>query len=156
MNYPNFRAALAPLVLLSAIALTACTDRSAEEAGRKLDVAAADAKAEAQKAGDRIEKKSDEAVAAIKEAGADMKQSAKETTADAKRAMSDAAITASIRVDVAKDPGLSNLKIEVDTLNGVVTLRGETTNADARSRAGNVARNISGVVSVNNEIKVLG
>ena len=68
--------------------------------------------------------------------------------------MADAAITASVNADLAKDPDLSALKINVDTANGHVTLRGSAPSDDAKQRATKLASNVKGVTSVDNELAV--
>ena len=69
---------------------------------------------------------------------------------DAGRTMSDATITASIRIDFLKDPDLSTLKIDVDASGGVVTLSGIAENEPARRRAELIARSVKGVLEVHN------
>ena len=66
----------------------------------------------------------------------------------------DASITASVSASLAKDPELSAIRIDVDTKNGNVTLKGPAPTASARDRASDIARNIKGVNSVNNELVV--
>lgn len=176
MKTTTTRIALASLLGGALLFIAGCSDKTAEDAGRKIDQAAADAKQSAKDIGNKIEEKTNQAVETVKEAAADAKQAAKETASEAKaaakevasdaktaakdtgdvaaRLAKDATITASIKVDLAKDPNLSALKINVDTVNGEVTLRGEAGNADAKTRAGNLARNIAGVTRVNNELKV--
>jgi hyperosmotically inducible periplasmic protein len=67
-------------------------------------------------------------------------------------AISDAGITTSIKTALAADPTLSALKIDVSTREGVVTLRGPASSADARDRATVLARAPRGVVNVKNEL----
>lgn len=71
---------------------------------------------------------------------------------DTKARLSDAAITASIKADFVKDPGLSALKIDVDTQGGVVTLNGFARDAAAAERAGQIARAVHGVREVRNHV----
>lgn len=68
--------------------------------------------------------------------------------------LGDAAITASIKTDLLKDPDLSVLKIDVDTKDGVVTLNGLADNEAARKRAGQLAGAIKGVREVRNHLTV--
>ena len=69
-------------------------------------------------------------------------------------AVSDAAITAKVKTALIAEPGLSALKIDVDTSNGVVTLNGTIDNQANADRAKTVATNVSGVKSVNNKLSV--
>ena len=68
--------------------------------------------------------------------------------------VSDAAITASIKTDLLKDPYLSAARIEVDTRQGVVTLSGSAGSDASRERAGRMAAAIAGVKQVNNQLLV--
>jgi osmotically-inducible protein OsmY len=68
--------------------------------------------------------------------------------------LTDAAITASIKTDILKDPDLSVLKIDVDTKGGVVTLNRLTADEAARSRVGRLASSIKGVKEVRNFLVV--
>jgi len=45
-------------------------------------------------------------------------------------------------------------RINVDSDKGVVTLKGEVDSADTKRRAEEVAKRVSGVTRVNNELKV--
>jgi len=70
--------------------------------------------------------------------------------------VTDAAITASIKADLLKDPYLSALRVDVDTLKGEVTLRGEAGSAASRERAERMASAVAGVTRVNNQLLVAG
>jgi osmotically-inducible protein OsmY len=76
------------------------------------------------------------------------------TTGEATRTVSDAAITASVKTDLLKDPDLSVLKIDVDTKDGVVTLNGLAADEPARSRAEKMASAVKGVKEVRNFLVV--
>ena len=78
----------------------------------------------------------------------------KDTGRQAREALGDAAITASIKTDLLKDPDLSVLKIDVDTRDGVVTLNGLAENDAARTRAEQIAGGIKGVRQVRNFLVV--
>lgn len=75
-------------------------------------------------------------------------------SADRRSSLADAAITASIKADLLKDPDLSVLKIDVDTRDGVVTLNGLAENEAARRRAEQLAGAIKGVREVRNHLVV--
>jgi hypothetical protein len=68
--------------------------------------------------------------------------------------ISDAAITASIKTDLLKDPFLSALRVEVNTVQGEVTLTGEAGSEVSRERAARMAAAVAGVRRVNNRIAV--
>jgi osmotically-inducible protein OsmY len=66
----------------------------------------------------------------------------------------DATITTKVNAELAVDKDLSAIKIDVDTKNGVVTLTGPAPSASARERATEIAKNVKGVTSVNNQLTV--
>lgn len=68
--------------------------------------------------------------------------------------LNDAAITASIKADLLKDPFLSALRVEVSTVRGEVTLRGHAGSEVSRERAGRMAASVAGVSKVHNDIAV--
>jgi osmotically-inducible protein OsmY len=66
----------------------------------------------------------------------------------------DIAITARIKTELAKDPSLSALRIDVDTREGLVSLTGSAPDNAARERATRVAAAVKGVLSVDNLLVV--
>ncbi|MBI2772061.1 MAG: BON domain-containing protein [Burkholderiales bacterium] len=70
--------------------------------------------------------------------------------------LDDAGITAKVNAGLAADSDLSAIKINVDTKDGVVTLNGPAPTAAAKDRATEIAKNIKGVSSVNNQLAVRG
>ena len=67
-------------------------------------------------------------------------------------AVGDAAITGSVKTALIAEPNLSALKIDVDTVNGVVTLNGTVENADQKARAIAIAQGVTGVSSVKDNL----
>jgi len=66
-----------------------------------------------------------------------------------------AALTTKVKTALASDAGLSTMtNIDVDSKDGVVTLKGKVDSADMKKKAGDVAKKVSGVKSVKNELKV--
>ena len=66
----------------------------------------------------------------------------------------DATITASVQSKLSSDR-LSNFsRIDVDTERGVVTLNGTVKSADQKTRVAEMAREVKGVRSVNNNLQV--
>lgn len=118
------------LLAAAAFALAAC-DR-ASDTGQKMDTGVATAKNE----------------------GATVMNRAGEAMDQAGTAMSDAAITAGVNAELAKDSALSTLKINVDTSNGHVALKGTAPDAAARDRATTLASAVKGVVSVDNQLMI--
>jgi osmotically-inducible protein OsmY len=68
--------------------------------------------------------------------------------------MSDAAITAKVKTAIIAEPGLKALQIDVDTVNGVVTLKGTVDSPELMENARQVALTVEGVKSVNNQLTV--
>jgi hyperosmotically inducible periplasmic protein len=76
-------------------------------------------------------------------------------TESVKENVGDAAITAKIKAEFAKDKDVSALHINVDTDHkGVVTLRGNAKSQAEAEAAARIARDTKGVTSVRNEIVV--
>ena len=75
-----------------------------------------------------------------------------------REAVSDSTITGKVKTALATDVGLKTVtKINVDTdNNGVVTLKGKVETADQKKRAEQVAKKVSGVKSVKNQLTVSG
>lgn len=71
-------------------------------------------------------------------------------------AQDDAKITAQVVDRLDKDPELAGSKIEVDTVDGKVTLDGPAPSTIARDRAETIARAVSGVTEVSNQLLVTG
>ncbi|HYR35032.1 MAG TPA: BON domain-containing protein [Burkholderiales bacterium] len=69
----------------------------------------------------------------------------------------DAALTTKVHTALANDVGLRTLKdINVDSDKGVVTLRGRVDSEDTKRRVEAVAKQVSGVTAVKNELQVKG
>lgn len=64
----------------------------------------------------------------------------------------DSVITRQVSAAIAADQQLHAMRIDVDTQNGIVTLSGPAPTATAKEHAGEVARTVQGVVSVNNQL----
>ena len=67
----------------------------------------------------------------------------------------DAAITAAVKTKFLADTHVAGLKIDVDTMNGVVTLTGNVKDAAEKTRAIEIARETSGVKSVTDRLKIV-
>lgn len=135
------RNALTTTLLSTAVAaalLSGCNRDDNRTAGQKVDSAIATA-----------EMKTDRAVDAV----ANKVESAANTVANK---VEDASITASVNAELAKDPTLSALRIDVDTTGGRVVLRGTAPDIAARERATRLASSVKGVSAVTNELQVRG
>jgi hypothetical protein len=171
------RAALAAAI--AALALSACdreamdrADRAGAEVGAKADAALDKTKDVLKDAGHRagdaisdVGNRLDAAVTPDKHAANDTHDTLSEKRDEAgdkmhdagrqtRDALSDAAITAAVKADLLKDPDVSALKIDVDTRDGVVTLKGQAESDAARSRAETIAQQAKGVREVKNRLVV--
>jgi hyperosmotically inducible protein len=72
----------------------------------------------------------------------------------AKEYIDDTAITAKVKAALAGDPRTKATQIDVETREGVVQLAGFVDNSDAKSTAEELARSVSSVKSVDNQIDV--
>jgi hyperosmotically inducible periplasmic protein len=146
MKISNRSSTLATMVMaLAAAATLAACNRSEDgrTVGQKVDGAVA-----------KVEQKTEEMKSDAKAAG----ERAKEGTAGAMDTMAgkakDAAITTSVNAELAKDSKLSALRIDVDTVDGKVALRGTAPDAGSRDRATSLAQRVDGVKSVDNQLTV--
>lgn len=138
---PMWMAAL--MLAGGALALTGCNKGSNETAGQKVDSAVA-----------KTERAGEGAMAKTESAAAGAKDAAKDAGAAVASSVDDASITAAVSAGLAKDPDLSAIKIDVDTKGGTVMLKGPAPNAAAKSRAEEIAKNVKGVSSVDNQLEV--
>jgi hyperosmotically inducible periplasmic protein len=121
-------AALASLAMLSA-----CDNRADDRTiGQRVDSAA-----------ERVEQQAADA--------RDATARVADTAGDKARDMT---ITAAVNGELAKDQTLSALRIDVDTVDGRVTLRGTAPDGTSRDRATALANSVSGVLAVDNQLTV--
>ena len=154
MDRPAQRIASILAVSALALGLAACGKTEEPTVGQRLDSAvekteqaAADARVKAESAMQSAETK-------MEQGAANAEATAKDAANTAKGAIDDATITAQVNAGLAKDPDLSALKIHVDTVNGKVTLNGPAPSTVARDRAETIAKSVTGVTSVNNQLVV--
>ena len=107
-------------------------DRGLDATGRKIDAGIASAEQSVERAADRAAEQGEE-------------------WGDK---LSDSSLTVKTKSALIADPDLSALKIDVDTKNGVVTLRGEVASSAAADKASMVVKGIDGVVSVDNQLRI--
>jgi len=158
------------IILLAGVilAVSACSkqDPQAETVGQKVDKAIDKSNAAASDAGRRIEDAAGRAGAKLEQGASQAEQAIADATKKASAAardqagqvasvVDDSAITASVKADLLKDPGLSVLKVEVNTVHGEVTLSGKVDSEDAKARAGRLAAAIAGVQQVRNELQIV-
>ena len=86
----------------------------------------------------------------------DMANKAEKTMDKVSENVGDAAITAKIKTEFAKDKVVSALSINVDTdKKGMVTLKGTAKSKEEAAKAESIAKSVNGVTSVKNEITVV-
>lgn len=130
--------------LVSVAALAACSKTAEEQTvGQKLDQAVS-----------QTQQAANEVKGDVTQGTESAQQKAAAVTQELGQAIDDAAITASVSTDLAKDKDLSVLKISVSTKNGVVTLDGVAPTVTARERATSIAMAVKGVTSVSNNLMV--
>jgi hyperosmotically inducible protein len=76
------------------------------------------------------------------------------SSVSAGRQVADSEITASVKTRLAADPDVAAINIDVDTLEGVVTLSGLVKSQDERAEAEELARGTEHVKKVINNLKV--
>lgn len=139
------------------VALTACSKADDERtAGQQLDAAIAKTEQTANEVKAEVKSEAEQAKQAAERATDQMAAKATQAADQVGEAVSDAAVTASINAELAKDPGLSALKIDVDTNNGKVLLSGKAPDMAAKDRATRLASAVKGVTSVDNRLEIGG
>jgi len=90
----------------------------------------------------------------VKSTANEMKADAKSAADKAGNAIEDGAITAKVKTALLADPDVKGLAIDVDTKNGVVTLKATADKAANRDRAVAIAKDTGGVKSVQDQLVV--
>ena len=70
------------------------------------------------------------------------------------RQLDDSSITFKVKTEFIKDKAIKARKIDVDTLQGVVTLTGVVETEEEALRAVDIATNVAGVLGVNNNMQI--
>ena len=79
----------------------------------------------------------------------------KDTTHEVKDAVSDSWLTSKTKIALFSDSRVKGRDVSVETTNGKVFLRGKVDSQEAKTTAGDVAKNIEGVKSVKNDLQVV-
>lgn len=149
-----------------AIALSGCNKPTdTQTPGQKLDSvigktekAAEEIRQEGEQSSGKMKAKTEEAFAnagdALKNATEHAESSAKVAANTAIKKLDDMAISTAVSAELLKDPEIKLFRINVDTKNGVVVLKGIVPNEAVRDRASAVAKTFSGVESVDNQLAV--
>jgi hyperosmotically inducible protein len=99
------------------------------------------------------------AAATLTASAADTADKAKEktqtTTQEGKTMVTDSWVTSKVKISLFADERVKGSQVSVDTMKGVVHLRGKVDSAEAKSAAGDIAKGIEGVKSVKNDLQVV-
>lgn len=135
---------------LATVLLVACGEREDATVGQRVDStvessqsAGAELRADAREAGQEMKAAGNEAADKMAAAGDKVAAGA-----------ADVAITAKVNAALAGDTQLSALRINVDTNNGLVELKGTAPDAAARDRATMLASAVDGVLKVENRLTI--
>jgi hyperosmotically inducible protein len=132
------------------LALGACDRAGDRTAGQQLDSAAS----KTESAAKELQRDAKDATASAGAAIESAVDKTKAMGASAGDKIDDALITTEVKTAIAADKDLSAIKIDVDTRNGVVTLSGPAPTVAAKERASEIARNVKGVSTVNNQLTI--
>ena len=145
MQNHHFSLTLSTAAIAATLVLSACGDKPGPDtsAGQKVDAAIS-----------TMEKKAESVSADVKQGAEAVKEATTKAVDNAADMARDAAITTQVHADLARDPELSTLKINVDTIDGKVLLKGTAPNDAAKARAEAKALAVVGVVSVDNQLRV--
>ncbi len=154
---------IARMLAISAVALglAACDKMKEPTTGQRIDTAIDKTETAAARAEVEARKALADAQVRMRE-GAEKTGVVAEKTADGLRSAGnsalaladDAALTAQVSAGLAQDPGLSAIRIDVDTHAGHVTLSGPAPTQAALERASAIAQGVKGVVSVSNQLRL--
>ena len=137
------------------ISVVACGKKEdGKTVGQTIDAGLAKTEQMAKEAKDKATASMASAGDAVKQAASDAQSAAGPAVSKVADKMDDVAITAAVSTGLAKDPDLSAIKINVETKNGVVTLNGPAPTAAAKAKAADIAKQIQGVTSVNNQLVI--
>ena len=144
MQLQGYSLAAAALAMATLISLSACEQRQdGRTVGQKVDSAIATA-----------EQKTDRAAAEMKKDTAAARESTSKAADNVGAKIKDIAITTGIKAQLARDSSLSALKIDVDTSEGRVALRGTAPDTASREHATQLAQKVDGVMSVDNQLQI--
>jgi hyperosmotically inducible protein len=110
--------------------------------------------------GETIEAGAQQVGAAVDQAGEAIERGADRVEAEVgpvvRDVLDDAGVTTRVKARLVADPEVNAFHIDVDTIDGKVTLNGKVATELQRREAGELASRTEGVVSVNNLIQVAG
>lgn len=128
-------------------------DKNLEQVEKNVDAAGQQIKEGAQEAGEAIGRGAEQVGDAVQR-GAEQVQ--REVGPVVQEVLDDANVTAKIKAKLIADPEVAGTHIDVDTVDGQVTLNGKVASADQRAEAEKLASRTEGVKGVTNLIQVAG
>lgn len=135
--------ALLAILVLTLGWVAACTPEAQREADRELDEAGNELGRATERAGEELE-----------EAGAAMERGLERANERMEPYMADAEVTARVKTKLTADPEVNSFRIDVDTIDGKVTLSGLVASERQREEAQRLAEGTQGVVEVINNLEV--
>jgi hyperosmotically inducible periplasmic protein len=143
MNHHPTHARLALITSVLLVSLISACKPSPQTTGEKVD----EAILKTQQAASDV--KSD-----IKQEAKEIKESTQDAAKSGASAISDTAVTTGIKARLATDKDLKATDIEVETHEGLVTLKGTAPNLAALGRAKDLAASVDGAHAVDNQLSV--
>ena len=125
-----------------------------EEAGEAQDDAREQAREAREEAREETREARDEAQERARDARDEAHDEGRGAVGTAGAAVSDGWITTKVKTSFVGEDALANSDIDVDTKNGVVTLKGNVASQAGKVRAEAIAKDIDGVKQVKNQLKV--
>lgn len=141
LTFARLRAALVVPALLLALGLAACQEETLESG--------------VERAGEEIRDGVNQVGDAIEEGAQQVEERVTgELGPQMERMGSDATITSHIKSELVRDPDVGLFGVDVDTVNGRVSLNGTVKTQDAKDAAEKIARETDGVITVTNLLQV--
>jgi len=138
------RPLLAAVAAALALGLAACGEKPSSDRTSQIPPPGDTTSSKLERAADSAERKMDQAADA-----------AERKLDQASKAIDDATVTAKVKSALIAEPNLKSLSINVDTMAGVVTLKGTADSQDSKQKAEQLASTVEGVRSVRNELVVI-
>ncbi|CAA9890621.1 Hyperosmotically inducible protein [Candidatus Methylobacter favarea] len=126
----------------------------AEQAKENIDKSAEATKENLEYKQKRVEEAGEKAKDTIEESAEKTKESIGTKTQSAENVVNDSVITTKIKTEFLADPLLKSTQISVTTVGGVASLSGAVDSQQSIDRALQIARNVKGVKSVENNLVV--
>ena len=130
-------------LMAAALALSACSRDDRNDAAATVDRAAT-----------QVEQKAAEVKSDVARGVDNAQQAGSQAAIRIGDKVADASITTAVNAELAKDPDLSALQINVDTVDGRVQLIGKAPSRAALERATQLASAVNGVRSVDNKLVI--